>query len=167
MRNQPRGGPRSIALTALVVASCGSPDRLPEVAPAADAALGPAAESSLEPVRSGQEHPLEGGVVSSRSGRWTLRWRPRPSPLPEGELCDLLVELDAPSAWLDAVALEVDATMPSHGHGMNRRAQTERLAPGRFVARDLLLHMPGPWVLTFDVTLDAVTERIEAVVELP
>jgi hypothetical protein len=48
--------------------------------------------------------------------------------------------------------LRFDATMPAHRHGMNMVASPTRFTRDSWVVRDLLLHMPGEWVMTFDVT---------------
>ena len=46
----------------------------------------------------------------------------------------------------------IDAHMPAHGHGMNYRPTATRDAPGRFRFTGLMLHMPGTWRLTFDLS---------------
>jgi hypothetical protein len=46
----------------------------------------------------------------------------------------------------------IDATMPAHGHGMNYRPKTEPAGPGRYRFTGLMLHMPGTWRVTFDLT---------------
>ncbi len=192
-RNGPRAGSRRgpastgaapwIAL-ALLAGACGTPPA-PEAAPppgggtaecCADDpdAFGPASP----PVAPAQGPPdaaaadeeaaaRRGGRLASRTGAWELAWQPDPAPLPEGEPFDLVVTLRSPSGEPAELSLDVDAGMPSHGHGMNRRARVERTGPCRFRARGLLFHMPGPWVLSFDVTRGAVTERVEQVVVLP
>ena len=48
-------------------------------------------------------------------------------------------------------AVKIDARMPAHGHGMNYRPTLASPAPGKTVARGLLLHMPGEWEFTFDI----------------
>jgi hypothetical protein len=47
--------------------------------------------------------------------------------------------------------IAVDATMPAHGHGMNYRPVSQRLATGHFRVQGLMLHMAGHWRLTIDL----------------
>ncbi|KAB2910486.1 MAG: hypothetical protein F9K29_24845 [Hyphomicrobiaceae bacterium] len=56
--------------------------------------------------------------------------------LPGGEAVDTIV---------------VDAQMPAHGHGMNYRPRSTRLAPDRYLVSGLMLHMAGHWRVTFDL----------------
>ncbi len=46
--------------------------------------------------------------------------------------------------------LKVNAGMPTHGHGMNYRPTVENLAPGKFLAKGLMMHMAGKWLLRFE-----------------
>ncbi len=48
-------------------------------------------------------------------------------------------------------ALKVDAHMPAHRHGMNYAPKVTALAPGRWRADGLMLHMPGQWELVFEL----------------
>jgi hypothetical protein len=41
--------------------------------------------------------------------------------------------------------LAVDARMPKHGHGMNYKPAVTKSAPGKYLAKGMLLHMPGKW----------------------
>ena len=41
--------------------------------------------------------------------------------------------------------LEVDVTMPDHGHGMTTAPRTVAEGPGRFLTSGCKLHMPGTW----------------------
>jgi hypothetical protein len=63
-------------------------------------------------------------------------------------------------------ALRVDATMPDHRHGMNYRPSIAGLGSGRYRAEGLMFHMPGRWVMEFDITAGAATERATAEIVL-
>jgi hypothetical protein len=63
-------------------------------------------------------------------------------------------------------ALRVDAQMPEHRHGMNYRPTVAATGDGRYVARGMMLHMPGRWQLLFDVERGGRTERLAADVVL-
>ncbi len=48
-------------------------------------------------------------------------------------------------------ALQVDAHMPAHRHGMNYRPSVRERGPGLYRAEGLMLHMPGQWELVFEL----------------
>jgi cytochrome c peroxidase len=48
-------------------------------------------------------------------------------------------------------SLKVDAHMPEHRHGMNYSPTVTQLAPGRWRAEGLMLHMPGKWDFVFEL----------------
>jgi cytochrome c peroxidase len=53
--------------------------------------------------------------------------------------------------------LKVDAVMPEHRHGMNYAPTVTKVAPGRWLAEGLLLHMPGKWEFVFVLDGEKVT----------
>ncbi len=66
----------------------------------------------------------------------------------------------------DDVALEVDAAMPEHRHGMIRKPVITPTGDGTFRVDGMLLHMAGRWEVYFDVTRRGVTERAECEIVL-
>ena len=67
---------------------------------------------------------------------------------------------------LQDATLHVDAAMPHHRHGMNHRSHMVHVGPGRWRAEDMLFHMPGSWVLYFDVKQDGIVRRAQVDVEV-
>ncbi len=57
--------------------------------------------------------------------------------------------------------LEVDGRMPLHRHGMNQVPRVGSGPAGGFQVDGMLFHMPGDWVLYFDITREGVTERAQ------
>ncbi len=117
------------------------------------------------------EHRLErerfDRVVVSNDGRWTVGVRPDTAP-PLNEPFELLLAVeptDGSRAGLAEVSIDVDCTMPQHGHGMNVLPEVERIGPGRFVVRGLEMFMEGGWLVTIDITLGPETERTQWWVE--
>lgn len=107
-------------------------------------------------------------ATESDGGTFKLELEPSTTPVPVNELFELgvtvtvLRALDDPNPlWLD-----LQTSMPGHGHGMNTRARVEPLGGGRFVVRGLLLHMSGQWELTFDVAQGRVHETATVRFEL-
>ena len=81
-------------------------------------------------------------IVSSSTDTWPLN-----------EYFDLLITVTrGPST---PAAIRADASMPAHRHGMNVQVDTVQTGPHRWVTQDMLLHMPGDWLLTVDLIDDA------------
>jgi hypothetical protein len=107
-------------------------------------------------------------TTESDGGTFKVELEPSASPVPVNELFELEVMvtvlrvLDDPNPlWLD-----LQTSMPGHGHGMNTRARVEPLGDGRFIVRGLLLHMAGQWDFTFDVAKGRVHEKAAVSFEL-
>jgi hypothetical protein len=86
-------------------------------------------------------------------GAFTVWWRVagERDVLPDSDPFDLEVRVDDVNGAPTDVRLELDAEMPHHGHGMNVRPVVERVGPGRFIVKGVLLHMSGRWELAFDL----------------
>lgn len=99
------------------------------------------------------------GAQRAESAHYTIAFRPEPAPAVgrhfalEFAVCP---RSDAPAAD----ALDVDARMPEHGHGMNYRAKVHPVGAGRFRAEGLMFHMPGRWLLVLDVRSGQRSERV-------
>ncbi|MBM4109895.1 MAG: hypothetical protein FJ254_00870 [Phycisphaerae bacterium] len=89
----------------------------------------------------------------TNDGLLTVWWRVvgERDELPESDPFDIEVRVDDASGGPADVALEMDAEMPHHGHGMNVRPVVERIGPGRFLVKGVLLHMSGRWEMAFDL----------------
>lgn len=132
--------------------------------------------SAATPGESANAHPQvttprggEGRAVVSNAGAYRVVYRSSPAPIPRGEVFALEAWVfDAHDAIhpLSEVELSVDASMPEHQHGMNRRPVVQALPGGEFRVEGLLFHMSGHWQLYFDITRGAITERAQASVEL-
>ena len=53
-----------------------------------------------------------------------------------------------------ARALEFDAIMPAHQHGMNFDVDVAEMADNRFDVSNVVFHMQGLWELRIDVEVD-------------
>ncbi len=112
----------------------------------------------------GVSAPIEWRAASSADGSHFVRWRPLVEPIPMADPFDVEVELftdDSMDERLDCESIIVDAGMPHHGHGMNVRPELERRADGSWVARGMLMHMPGRWQVYVDVVDDGRLERTQ------
>lgn len=117
--------------------------------------------------------PVREGVTAA--GRYRLKWRPSPDPIPLSALFEVeTTVVDAVTgAPVEVGAVRVDARMPEHGHGMATRPEADsgdcdaagvcRHPGGVYRTRGMKFHMPGEWVLSFDVEGPAGPDRLEVV----
>ncbi|MCH2144847.1 MAG: hypothetical protein MK082_06835 [Phycisphaerales bacterium] len=134
-----------------------------------DAGAPRVADAELEKDPVGGEEPeapaaIEWRAASSADGSHYVRWRPLVEPIPMADPFDVEVELftdDSMAERFDCESIIVDAGMPHHGHGMNVRPELERRADGSWIARGMLMHMPGRWQVYVDVVEDGRLERTQ------
>jgi len=55
--------------------------------------------------------------------------------------------------------IEVDADMPTHGHGINTQPEIEQTPDGAYEVRGLLFHMGGLWEVYIDCVKDGIPDR--------
>ena len=104
--------------------------------------------------------------VDSNGGTYSVTVESTPNPIPMNEPFDLRFTVAAKSGSLQGVAVQVDARMPAHGHGMNRVPKLTTQADGTTRAEGMLFHMPGHWELYVDITQGGKTERAQFDVDL-
>lgn len=104
--------------------------------------------------------------ATTEDGRFQVTWwQTPPRPIEANSYFELFVEIEDLKGDETPYDFRFDATMPAHRHGMNIVASPSRFKHDSWIVRDLLLHMPGEWVMTFDVTdqdgvLHRASERI-------
>ena len=91
---------------------------------------------------------------------------PRPSPPPVGQHFNVDFVVCANSPLRSDTAIQVDADMPAHRHGMNYRASVTSLPGGIYRAEGLMFHMPGRWRMIFDLPLEGRTLRLTRDIEV-
>ena len=118
--------------------------------------------------------PLSASAIESTSadGTYLARWEPDGGTLPDAEPFTARFSVrrsDGKAIAADAV-FAVDAEMPQHGHGMNLVPTVVRVGvvDGAVIvaASGILFHMPGRWVLAFDVGEDGISERTQWFVDV-
>ncbi len=103
----------------------------------------------------------------SADGSYVVKWRVIGGTIPRADPFDVEIRItDAKGNPSDAWCT-IDAEMPEHGHGMNVVPQMQRTAEGHFLAKGLLLHMPGRWSILIDARIGAVTERTQFLYVMP
>jgi len=91
---------------------------------------------------------------------------PRPQPVPVGQHFHVDFAVCGRDGARTDAAVQVDADMPAHRHGMNYRAAVSPRAGGVQRADGMMFHMPGTWRVIFDVALEGRTQRITREVEV-
>ena len=163
----------ALLLTILpVAAGCGGEPATPERSAAgAGEQVAPAPPVSA-PAETPDPDPIavDGKTAGlSNAGTYRVTWRadPRAIPLNEGFSIDVWIEAATdPALGLESISLAVDAAMPDHGHGMNRKPRVTRNQDGSFRVDGMMFHMPGYWELYLDVLRGAIRERAQFAVEL-
>jgi hypothetical protein len=156
---------RSLPLISLLllVAGCSKPAPPPAQPPA------PAGSATAESTPAEVAAPdLEGfKTIESNDGAYVVAYRQKPEAVPLNDTFDLEVwVLDDTQAPLPGHALEVDARMPHHRHGMNLVPEVVAAGDGRFDVHGMLFHMPGYWEIYFDITSEGLTERAQTSIVL-
>lgn len=77
------------------------------------------------------------------------------SPLEINRMHSWLLRLtDAAGAPVANARFAVQGGMPDHDHGLPTRPEvTEEIEPGVYLLRGLRFHMPGRWLIEFDIGL--------------
>jgi hypothetical protein len=106
--------------------------------------------------------------LPSAGGRFYIEWAPVPDPIPLNRSFEVEVRVSDPATRepLTDIEVVVDAGMPFHNHGMNRKPRVEARGDGSFRARGMLFHMPGEWELYVDVFQRGISERARIPLEV-
>ncbi|MHC4837068.1 MAG: hypothetical protein ACYTF3_02615 [Planctomycetota bacterium] len=75
-----------------------------------------------------------------------VRYSTPAGEVPLNDYCDLNFRFEGP----EVVALEVDADMPAHRHGMITHPEVMQAEDGSWWARGMIFHMPGAWVIELE-----------------
>jgi hypothetical protein len=81
-------------------------------------------------------------------GQVKIRTETLPGEVSPNTSFDFVMEIQGPA--LEQV--RVDALMPDSRTRMLKDVEVERLPDGRWIARGMLLHLPGSWEVTVDLT---------------
>ncbi len=93
-------------------------------------------------------------------GTYMVAYSTMPSPIPLNEDFMVMVQLtDMDGTALQATSLDVDATMPDHGHGMNVDPMIMDMGDGMWHADGMRLLMEVYWELV--VSVDGVTAAFD------
>ena len=102
---------------------------------------------------------LPGSGRTLEAGRYSVKFRPVPAKIAVGQHFSLELAVCSNGGAPPPDAVEVDAQMPEHRHGMNYKASIKPGASGRYRADGLMFHMPGRWEIIFELRAAGVTDR--------
>ena len=92
---------------------------------------------------------LQGAATVASAEGFRISYRLDPKTPAVSEAFALELSVCGPSGAYEG-PFRVDADMPAHRHGMNYRPTVTPVAPGRFRADGMVLHMQGDWRFTFE-----------------
>lgn len=99
----------------------------------------------------------------SSGGGYTVDYSPSSDPMPLNKLfsIDIVIKPKKQGGRVIYPNVRVGARMPTHNHGMNTQIIVRKVSEGHYRADGVLLHMPGSWRITIDLTDERnVTEQV-------
>jgi len=116
------------------------------------------------------EAPIEKapGEVESEWGTYHIKFTPSEDPIPFNDYFELDVTVyhDAEMSELaEGVALEFDARTSLFRGNLPTQPVVEKIAGGTFRVRGILLHVPRPWTLEFELSEDGVSEEAKTEID--
>ncbi|HMI93092.1 MAG TPA: FixH family protein [Polyangiales bacterium] len=114
---------------------------------------------------SGSSADAELGVLEAQSGPFDGDIKLDSAAPKVGDHDAELALVDGQGDRVSGAEVEITPFMPAHGHGAAKVAATE-IAPGRYVAEQLSLFMPGLWELRVRVVEGDAEGRLSATFEV-
>jgi len=89
----------------------------------------------------------------SAQGAYRISYVSRRNPIPLNQIHTWTIHIESASGRpVERAAVSVDGKMPQHFHGLPTRPQvTKELGHGDYLVEGLKFHMPGWWVVDFQV----------------
>jgi hypothetical protein len=95
-------------------------------------------------------------------GLYRASYKPQFEPVPINQIQSWTLHLETEDGQpVENAEIKVDGDMPQHGHGLPTRPQvTEYLGNGDYRVEGLKFHMPGWWIVEFDITTGGETDHV-------
>lgn len=119
--------------------------------------------------------PAQAGTATGQAGRIELEYASDPNPPVINRMHDWTLRLrDRDGQPLDECDVAVSGGMPAHDHGLPTQPRVRPAAgedsgdmtEGGYRLEGLRFHMPGAWVLQFDIDCGAVHDTVAVALEL-
>jgi hypothetical protein len=93
---------------------------------------------------------------------YRIGYVPEFDPVPINQIQRWLLHIEtADGQPVENAQIRVDGDMPQHGHGLPTRPQvTRHLGNGDYQVEGLKFHMPGWWVVDFDIDASGQSDRV-------
>lgn len=92
-------------------------------------------------------------------GNFTVTIQPEGGGITRNQHFSLGVIVEPNAGAATPASVSVDADMPSHGHGMNTKAETIHESGQRYRANGMLFHMAGEWSIMVEISAGGMQER--------
>lgn len=109
-----------------------------------------------------QESSVLEGYTNGES--YFIQTETDPTTIPFNEYFSVHVQVfedDTLEKTLEDITVSVNATMPTHGHGMNEDPTISASENGIFIAEGLKWHMEGEWELTVYVDNESIAFAVD------
>ena len=105
--------------------------------------------------------------VLTDGGSYEIAWSTSDGTIPLNEMfrLDVSVVETAEGTPAENITLSLTASMPMHDHEMETEPAVSEAAPGSFAVDGMLFHMPGEWMLSFDVDNELSVENATVMLE--
>jgi hypothetical protein len=96
------------------------------------------------------------------NGLYRASYTPQYEPVPINQIQSWTLHLETEDGRpVEDAQITIDGDMPQHGHGLPTRPQvTEYLGNGDYRVEGLKFHMPGWWIVEFDITTAGQTDHV-------
>lgn len=95
-------------------------------------------------------------------GLYRASYKPQFEPVPINQIQSWTLHLETEDGQpVENAQIKVEGDMPQHGHGLPTRPQvTQYLGNGDYRVEGLKFHMPGWWIVEFDITSGDQTDHV-------
>jgi hypothetical protein len=92
-------------------------------------------------------------TLASDQGLFSISYEPQPGQISVNQMHSWTLHVETPDGKpVENAQITVDGDMPQHGHGLPTRPQiTKYLGSGDYQVDGIKFHMPGWWIVEFDI----------------
>lgn len=100
-------------------------------------------------------------VVTSQ-GIYTVSYTPQGGLSAVNQIHSWVLHIETSDGQpVEGAEIQVDGDMPQHGHGLPTRPQVTRaMGNGDYLVEGVKFHMPGWWVMDFNITAGGKTDQV-------
>jgi YtkA-like protein len=99
-------------------------------------------------------------TLMSEHGNYQVSYVPGITPVPVNQIQSWTIRVTTPDGQpIEDATITVEGGMPQHGHGLPTVPQvTKYLGDGQYQVEGMKFHMPGWWVVKFEIVRDGSTD---------